>query len=277
MSYNGNYTPLVSVRHQFNSGHWLKCLHGGMVDTCALEAHAERCSGSSPDEGTDGDFRFLIFNIYLMICKECKKEFSLPKNIINGKIKRNGMGPQFCSKECWADFRREEVELNCAECNKPVVKKQKEIRKSKTGNIFCSKSCSASFNNKNKKFGIRRSKLENWIENELNKKYKFEIIYNGKEAIESELDIYIPSLNLAFELNGIFHYEPIYGEGKLSQVKNNDGRKFQACLERKIELCIIDVSSSKHFKPERDKKYLDIIINLIELKCRGLVEKNQLS
>lgn len=171
-----------------------------MVDTCALEAHAERCSGSSPDEGTDGDFRFLIFNIYLMICKECKKEFSLPKNIINGKIKRNGMGPQFCSKECWADFRREEVELNCAEC-----------------------------------------------------------------------------LNLAFELNGIFHYEPIYGEGKLSQVKNNDGRKFQDCLERKIELCIIDVSSSKHFKPERDKKYLDIIVNLIELKCRGLVEKNQLS
>jgi hypothetical protein len=82
---------------------------------------------------------------------------------------------------------------------------------------------------------------------------------------------------LAFELNGIFHYEPIYGEEKLGKVKNNDGRKFQACIERKIELCIIDVSASKKFKPERDKKYLDIIVNLIEYKCRGLVEKNQLS
>ena len=84
--------------------------------------------------------------------------------------------------------------------------------------------------------------------------------------MNSELDIYIPSLKLAFELNGIFHYEPIYGEDKLNKVKNNDGRKYQACFENKIELCIIDVSGSKNFKPERDKKYLDIIISIIELK-----------
>ena len=38
------------------------------------------------------------------------------------------------------------------------------------------------------------------------------------EAINSELDVYVPSLNLAFELNGIFHYEPIYGEKKLNQI-----------------------------------------------------------
>ena len=37
-------------------------------------------------------------------------------------------------------------------------------------------------------------------------------------------------------------------------------------IKHKIELCIIDVSGSKNFKPERDKKYLDIIISIIELK-----------
>lgn len=96
--------------------------------------------------------------------------------------------------------------------------------------------------------------------------YKFEIIFNGKEIINSELDIYIPSLKLAFELNGIFHYEPIYGEEKLKNIKNNDDRKFQDCLEKNIELCIIDTSGSKNFKPERDKKYFDIISNIINAR-----------
>ena len=75
-----------------------------------------------------------------------------------------------------------------------------------------------------------------------------EIHYNRKDAINSELDIYIPELELAFELNGIFHYEPIYGAEKLQQIQNNDDRKFQACLEKGISLCIIDTSSLKYFK-----------------------------
>lgn len=214
-----------------------------------------------------------------IICKQCEKNFEIDERYFKNKKKRNGIGSEFCSIACHGKFRTDNYTkiVKCKNCDKEVVKYSSDIKRSKSGNFFCSNSCSSSYNNKNKKFGLRRSKLENWIENELNKKYKFEIIYNGKDAIQSELDIYIPSLSLAFELNGIFHYEPIYGEEKLNQVKNNDGRKFQACLERKIELCIIDVSGSKKFKPERDKKYLDIIINLIELKCRGLVEKNQLS
>ena len=52
-------------------------------------------------------------------------------------------------------------------------------------------------------------------------------------------------------------------------VKNNDNRKFQACLEKGIELCIIDASNSKKFKPERDKKYLEIIEKIIESKNRS--------
>ena len=80
------------------------------------------------------------------------------------------------------------------------------------------------------------------------------------------MDIYIPSLNLAFELNGIFHYEPIFGESKLQQIQNNDQRKFQACLYKNIELCIIDTSHHKYVKPSTSKKYLDIVVYLIDLK-----------
>lgn len=47
-------------------------------------------------------------------------------------------------------------------------------------------------------------------------------IANGKEIIGSELDFYFPTLRLAIELNGIFHYEPIYGKDKLKKIVQND-------------------------------------------------------
>ena len=78
-----------------------------------------------------------------------------------------------------------------------------------------------------------------------------EFHFNRKDTINSELDIYIPSLKIAFELNGIFHYEPIYGPEKLGQINNNDERKMQACIEHGIELCLIDVSTLTYFKPEK--------------------------
>ena len=92
------------------------------------------------------------------------------------------------------------------------------------------------------------------------------MVFNSKEIINSELDIYLPKLKLAFELNGIFHYESIYGQNKLDQIQNNDNRKFQACLEQGIEICIIDSSQQKYFKKETSQKYLDIITNIINNK-----------
>jgi len=77
------------------------------------------------------------------------------------------------------------------------------------------------------------------------------------------LDIYIPSLNLAFELNGIFHYEPIFGVDKLEKINKNDISKSKTCFNMKIDLCIIDTSYQKYIKPKTSQKYLDIITNII--------------
>lgn len=142
---------------------------------------------------------------------------------------------------------------------------KKEVRKSKSKLIFCNLSCSASYNNTHKKAGSVRSKLEIWMENNLQSRYPNLVIkYNEKSAIQSELDIYIPSLQIAFELNGIFHYQPIFGEGRLAAIQNMDGVKKIACEKAGIKLLSIDISEQKRFTPSSSLKYLDIVVNHIE-------------
>lgn len=174
----------------------------------------------------------------------------------------------FCSRKCHMKYRfkqRGSLDSKCKQCKESIIvrKRDQKLRK----NHFCSRSCAATYNNTHKKTGTRRSKLEKWIEEQLIILYpKIQFKFNKKDDIESELDIYIPQFKLAFELNGIFHYEPIYGKQLLQKMENNDQRKMQACLERSIELCIIDTSQQTYFKSHTSQKYLDIIIEIINNK-----------
>jgi len=56
------------------------------------------------------------------------------------------------------------------------------------------------------------------------------------------------------------------GKDRLHNIKNNDNRKFQACIENDIELYLIDVSIFKHFKIVKAKKYLNMITKIIDFK-----------
>lgn len=201
-------------------------------------------------------------------CKHCKKTFYKAKRHITHELKSKKEEINFCSHSCSVKYNfGEQILKQCSHCGKDVLKFKCEIEASKSGNVFCSKSCSTSYNNIHKTHGNRRSKLELYIESQLTCLYPdLTILYNNKKIINSELDIYIPSLNLAFELNGIFHYEPIFGENKLKKIKNNDERKFQACLEKKIELVIIDSSQLKYFKPQKAQNFLNIIVKIIAQK-----------
>jgi hypothetical protein len=198
-------------------------------------------------------------------CYACGNLFFQDKKTIRRYL--SGHSPnviKYCSTKCHDFARKKRIILNCTNCGKEINKIQSQINKSKSINHFCSRSCSALYNNTHKTTGSRRSKLEEYLEMKLINLYpNMEIQFNYKNVINSELDIYIPLLKLGFELNGIYHYEPIYGQNKLNQIENNDKRKFQACLERGIELCIIDTSQQKYFKEKTSQKYLNIIVDLI--------------
>jgi hypothetical protein len=148
--------------------------------------------------------------------------------------------------------------LCCDECDNIFYKRQKEMKKTKHN--FCSKSCAASYNNRHKTKGNRRSKLEVWLEKQFGQFYDFEVIYNKVHPnIKYELDIFIPTLNLAIELNGIFHHEPIYGEEKLTKIQRIDQKKIKRCSKYNIEMLVIDTQEQRTFKPETSKIFWDLI------------------
>ena len=198
-------------------------------------------------------------------CYQCNKPFYLTKHQIQKvlNINETRVG-KYCSINCNSIAKITKQLIKCCCCNKEFEIHLNQIKKSK--NHFCSQSCAATYNNTHKTKGNRRSKLEKYLEIELVKLYPtLEILFNDNKAINSELDIYIPSLKLAFELNGIFHYEQIFSQEKFAKTQNNDKRKFQACIERGIELCVIDTSQQKYFKEQTSEKYLNVIIEIIEV------------
>jgi hypothetical protein len=215
---------------------------------------------------TDEEFKVAKENDLLPCeCYVCGNTFYKRKRVIKRVGTNSPHAGKYCSNKCQSIDKNRKIDCECTNCGKSFKKTAFEIKKSKSGNHFCSRSCAASYNNRHKSTGTRRSKLEVWLEEQLIVKYPdLDFSFNQKDVIGSELDIYISSLNLAFELNGIFHYEPIYGEDKLQQIQENDSNKFQLCQKHNISLCVIDTSGQNYFKVKSSKKYLDIICQIID-------------
>jgi hypothetical protein len=170
---------------------------------------------------------------------------------------------KFCSLSCSNFYRENNKAVKFKFCN--VCKLSFKIQGANylSKKIYCSRSCAAKYNNRHKTVGIRRSKLEAWIESQLTLKYPNLSVEYNKTTNGFELDIYIPNLRLAFELNGIFHYEPIYGIEKLERTKKNDVNKFQECQRLGISLCVLDTSKQKKFSKNSSIIYLEVIEKII--------------
>jgi len=187
----------------------------------------------------------------LLKCEFCDNLFKKSKNTIQKIIKGNKKwinGGRYCSRSCHFNGMKNRIYLNCGECDKPISITPGRIKKNVHGKYFCNRLCANKHNLKFRvgKNGIHRSRFESWLENKLNDLYPdINILYNDKEAIKSELDIYIPELKLAIEINGPWHYKKMsfVSQKHFNLVKRNDAIKKNCCRINNIDLKIMDVSN----------------------------------
>ena len=202
-------------------------------------------------------------DMILLTCCVCQQSFNrLKKKILsNYKEKREHI---YCSNICQGTDRSSQglSNVQCSECYKTFSKMKSQIR---SNNNFCSRSCASTYNNKHKTHGTRRSKYEIQLEELLKKKLPSLLIkFSDKTTIGSELDLYIPSLNLAFEIQGIFHYEPIFGQEKLEQIQKNDLLKVSRCNKLGIKLHHIDISKLTKCTEKNCELYNQEVLNILK-------------
>lgn len=198
---------------------------------------------------------------YLIKCDQCSQlHYKAQCEVLRGLARKKKF---FCSRQCSHNYQSTKQEMICANCSDKFFKLPSQNR-SKKGNSFCSKSCAVSFNNRNKEYGTRRSKLEIYIEEQIKLHFSnLTFVCNGKEEIGSELDFYFPDLKLAIQINGVLHFQPIYGQEKLDQIKRLDQEKRDVCASKGITLFELDCQNDKYLnkklKNERWKQIEELI------------------
>lgn len=200
-----------------------------------------------------------------LCCPQCNKVYHRQKNHILTAFHRKTKKPQgamYCSRECFGLSWSNLVSISCEQCGKAFQKRPSQIKQTK--HSFCSQSCSATYHNQHKAFGIRRSKIELAIESDLTSTFPDLIVeYNSTCSIGAEIDIYIPALRFGVELNGILHYEPIYGTDKFERIQRNDRQKVALCRDNGIELCVLDISSVKNWSARKLDEYAKLVVDLV--------------
>lgn len=232
------------------------------------------------------EFRHRI-SLIKCICSNCNKEFERNK----GNVNINNSKKTFCSLKCSGAFKTKnkkpknltnkikkikpntKIKCNCKQCNKEIYRTPYSIstKKNKNGFIFCSRSCRMTYQNLNnpKKYSCRKSKAEIYLYNLIKQDFPNLIVTENNRTIlksKLEIDLFIPELKLAIELNGPVHYLPIYGEDRLKKCQNRDLIKQQEIHNLGLALIAIDISrlnSKKKTHQFLDEYYISHIKPII--------------
>ena len=198
------------------------------------------------------------------VCILCGKSFSRKKEVIVKSLKHYGKAG-YCSRECSNKAKINHVFLPCEECGLVTKKRAYDVKNNK--HVFCSYACHARYKNKNKKHGTRRSAIESHIEEMIRCTFpSLMFVCNDTTVLKGlELDFYFPLLKLAIELNGITHYEPIYGEDRLTRSKDSDQRKMISCYEKGVELVVLDVSGAKYLTKRWKETYWHEVLSILNI------------
>lgn len=192
--------------------------------------------------------RFDRHGVAKLQCLYCNEEFFLEKHRVQRAIER-GTG-KYCSQTCARHARRTSQEVLCANCKALFRKHGVELKR--TSSHFCSRSCSAQYNNRCKNFGAtRRSKAEDYLCALIREDFPhITITQNDRSLLPSglEVDVFIPNIKLAIELNGPIHYFPLYGESKFRKIQAADAMKQIEIQSVGCSLLVINTSEYGYFK-----------------------------
>jgi hypothetical protein len=161
-----------------------------------------------------------------------------------------------CRKNLIEKKTKPRIEFICPVCGKILMVTESQFKKRK----YCGGTCRNKINNK-EIFGVR-SKAEIYLEERLNNEFpNLMMMFNDRVVLNGkELDVYIPSLNLAIEWNGIYHYKKIRDDESFEKTINKDKQKINECLELGIELYIVkDLTSGKKFIKEETEKIIKFV------------------
>ncbi len=161
--------------------------------------------------------------------------------------------------------------LQCEGCGALVVRSEAHMRKSKHGKPYCSKSCRMRHYNAHilPRSSCHRSEPEDMLIGLIRAGFPdLELLPNDRTTLDShlEIDIYLPTIPLAIELNGPVHYLPIYGDERLAKVQTKDSRKHLELHQRGIALLVLDISKLKSKKQQRafiEAQYAELVRPLI--------------
>lgn len=172
----------------------------------------------------------------------------------------------------------------CEECGRIFFATHSQIKEALKNNPrrtvqYCSRSCITKHKNRTMIQGKNRSHLEKFISDNLPSRYpELEFLFNRWDIIGGdELDIYIPALKLAIELNGRFHYENVLnnaeGRIRLERAIRTDLRKRKKCRERGITFYEIDTRSMTTYSTKKARYFLNMVSDLIEARLKYAQQK----
>ena len=169
-------------------------------------------------------------------CETCGKIVTRCQSQVKGKV--------FCSIKCRGISQKNKTVfakprdpskrqlLTCKQCGKQFERFTCMVVPNR--DAFCSQSCSSKYTNKYKRGS--KSKLEKWLAPKL-KEFNLPVLLNNRKILNGyELDIYFPTKNLAFEIDGPWHRFPFHGESHLLQIQTNDKIKNNMCQQLGITL-----------------------------------------
>jgi hypothetical protein len=211
-----------------------------------------------------------IWNKKILKCPTCEEDFKIKLGIYNSTRRRKPGHIFYCCKQCHSKSMitssSDIVSFICDNCGKSFDK-MKKLRLQPLK--FCNKSCRAKYFARVNNLGGQRSLMEQKLELYIREFFPSVILnINDRDILGGlELDLYLPELRFAIEVNGPCHFIPIWGEDTLKHTRRNDIIKSNYCQKKGIRLLYItDILDRKHDNTEQIFKtqIKPIIIDMID-------------